>query len=151
MRLPAIIPSIFTAPLGLVLYGAGIHFRLHWIVPTLGIAVSNWTIVAGPVVALVYAVDSYKPITEEVVTCILGYKSLLGFLLSFYTNKWTMSEGYLHSFGEMAAISATAFLLVIPFYIWGRGIRQASLKWKVFRFIQWNTDRDDLILEDELD
>ncbi|ETS60452.1 hypothetical protein PaG_05292 [Moesziomyces aphidis] len=151
MRLPAIIPSIFTAPLGLVLYGAGIHFRLHWIVPTLGIAVSNWTIVAGPVVALVYAVDSYKPITEEVVTCILGYKSLLGFLLSFYTNKWTMSEGYLHSFGEMAAISATAFLLVIPFYIWGRGIRQASLTWKVFRFIQWHTDRDDLILEDELD
>ncbi|SJX65496.1 related to HOL1 protein (member of major facilitator superfamily) [Sporisorium reilianum f. sp. reilianum] len=149
MRLPAAFPSIITATLGLVLYGVGIHFRMHWIVPTLGIAFSSWTIVAGTAVALVYAVDSYKPISEEVVTCILGYKALFGFLLAFYTNKWVMNEGYLNAFGEMAAISGTAFLLGIPMWIWGKRMRQASLNWKVFRVIRWNSDRDDLILEDE--
>ncbi|SPO25647.1 related to HOL1 protein (member of major facilitator superfamily) [Ustilago trichophora] len=149
MRVPAAFPSIITAPLGLVLYGAGVHYRLHWIVPTLGIAVSNFTIVSGTAIALVYAVDSYKPISEEVVTCILGYKALLGFLLAFYTNKWVEHEGYLDSFGEMAAISGSAFLIAIPMYIWGKRIRQASLNWKVFGLLRWNADRDDLVLEDD--
>lgn len=149
MRLPAAIPSLITAPLGLVLYGVGIHYRLHWIVPTLGIAFSSWTIVSGTVVALVYAVDSYKPISEEVVTCTLGYKSLFGFLLAFYTNDWVANEGYLNAFGEMAAISGAVFLLALPLWIWGKSIRQASLKWRIFRIIEWNADRDDLILEEE--
>lgn len=146
MRLPAAFPAIITATAGLVLYGAGIRYRLHWIVPTLGIALENFTIVAGTVVALVYAVDSHKPISEEVVTCILGYKALFGFLLAFYTNKWVMTEGYLNAFGEMAAISAA---FAVPMWIFGKRMRQASFNWSVFRIIQCNSDRDDLILQDE--
>ena len=37
MRLPAIAISIVTAPVSLVLYGAGINNQLHWMVPTLGL------------------------------------------------------------------------------------------------------------------
>lgn len=148
MRLPAVLPSLLTAPLGLVLYGAGIHYRLHWILPTLGIAFSSFTIVSGTVVALVYAVDSYKPITEEIVTCVLGYNALFGFLIAFYTNEWVGNEGYLRSFGEMGSISAAAFLFVIPLWIWGKRVRQASLTWSVFRLVQWHADRDDLVLEE---
>jgi MFS family permease len=38
MRLPAIIPSMILGPLSLVLYGVGIENKLHWMVPTLGLA-----------------------------------------------------------------------------------------------------------------
>ena len=41
MRLPAIMISVITGPLALVLYGVGIKYQLHWIVPTLGIGLSN--------------------------------------------------------------------------------------------------------------
>lgn len=41
MRLPAIMISVLTGPLALVLYGVGIKYKLHWIVPTLGIGLSN--------------------------------------------------------------------------------------------------------------
>lgn len=41
MRLPAIMISVITGPLALVLYGVGIKYRLHWIVPTLGIGFST--------------------------------------------------------------------------------------------------------------
>lgn len=145
---PAVLPSLITGPLGLVLYGIGIQNKMHYMIPTLGIGLANFTVVSS-VVPLVYAVDSYKPISEEVITCILGYKAIFAFLIAFYTNDWIMQEGYSHAFGEMAAISGGAFLLVLPFYIWGRRIRQTSLKWKVFRAIQWNSDRDDLVLEDD--
>jgi len=38
MRLPAIFISVITAPLGLILYGAGIQYKLHWICPTIGVS-----------------------------------------------------------------------------------------------------------------
>jgi hypothetical protein len=42
-RLPAIMISVITGPLALVLYGVGIKNQLHWIVPTLGIGFSKFT------------------------------------------------------------------------------------------------------------
>lgn len=37
MRLPAMIPSLITTPLALVLYGVGVQHKLHWICPTIGL------------------------------------------------------------------------------------------------------------------
>lgn len=41
MRLPAIMISVITGPLSLVLYGVGIQNKMHWMVPTLGIGLSK--------------------------------------------------------------------------------------------------------------
>lgn len=87
MRLPAMALVIITMPLALLLYEAGIEHHLSWIVPTIGLGLINFSIVAGGNVAIVYAIDCYKPITNEVTTAILGYKSVVGFILSFYTNQ----------------------------------------------------------------
>jgi MFS family permease len=40
MRLPAICIGLITGPLALALYGCGIKYHLHWMVPTLGIGFS---------------------------------------------------------------------------------------------------------------
>lgn len=37
MRLPAMVPSLITTPLALILYGVGIQHKLHWICPTIGL------------------------------------------------------------------------------------------------------------------
>lgn len=42
MRLPAIGISVITAPLALVLYGVGINNKLHWMCPTMGLALSKF-------------------------------------------------------------------------------------------------------------
>jgi hypothetical protein len=36
-RLPAIAISVITAPLGLVLYGAGLQYKFHFMVPIVGL------------------------------------------------------------------------------------------------------------------
>jgi len=41
MRLPAIMIGAITGPLALALYGCGIKYKLHWMVPTLGIGFST--------------------------------------------------------------------------------------------------------------
>lgn len=42
MRLPAIMIGAITGPLALALYGCGIKWQMHWIVPTLGIGLSKF-------------------------------------------------------------------------------------------------------------
>ena len=41
MRLPAIVISLITTPLALLLYGVGIQNNLHWICPTIGLALRD--------------------------------------------------------------------------------------------------------------
>lgn len=65
-----------------------------------------------------------------------------GFLLSFYTNPWIAGSGYQNAFGAMAGISAAILLMWIPFYIYGKQIRHASLKWKVMKTVVWDVDRE---------
>lgn len=42
MRLPAILVSVVTAPLALILYGVGIQYKLHWICPTIALGLSKF-------------------------------------------------------------------------------------------------------------
>lgn len=42
MRLPAMIPSLISTPLALVLYGVGIQKKLHWICPTIGLGLCEF-------------------------------------------------------------------------------------------------------------
>ncbi|ORY90091.1 putative MFS transporter [Leucosporidium creatinivorum] len=143
-RLPAVYPHIVLGPLALILYGLGIEQGLHWMVPTLGLALLSFTIVGATNQAFAYAIDCFKPIAGEVVVCILGYKAIIGFGLSFGTNSWVALEGYLGAFGQMAAISGFFLALSIPFAYFGGAIRQASFQWRLTSWIQWDADRDDV-------
>lgn len=42
MRLPAMIPALITSPLALVLFGVAIQRSMHWIVPTISIALRKF-------------------------------------------------------------------------------------------------------------
>jgi hypothetical protein len=161
MRLPAISISIITAPLALVLYGVGINNQLHWICPTIGLALSqiptmqssfvpvanmrsvNFSIVQATNISLVYVIDSYRPVAGELVVTQMAFKSAFGFLLSFYTNPWVQQSGYSNAYGAMAGISGSLLLLFVPFYIFGRTIRAKTWEWALIRkFVHWEDDRE---------
>ena len=66
-----------------------------------------------------------------------------GFLLSFYTNPWIAQSGYQNAFGAMAGISAAVLAMWVPFFFFGRHIRQASLHWPIVaKIIEWHADRE---------
>ncbi|KAF2220788.1 major facilitator superfamily domain-containing protein [Elsinoe ampelina] len=143
MRLPAMTLGLICTPVGLVLYGVGIEKQLHWIVATLGLGFLSFAIAQTTNVSLVYIIDSYRPIAGETVVTQLAFKSAFGFLLSFYTNPWIEKAGYANAFGAMAGIAGGVILLWVPFYIWGRQIRVATLKWRVMTNLAgWDEDRE---------
>ncbi|KAJ2994545.1 hypothetical protein NUW58_g1529 [Xylaria curta] len=142
MRLPAMAISLVTTPLALILYGVGIENELHWICPTIGLGLLNFSITQATNICLVYVIDAYRPITGEITLTVLGFKSLFGFLLSFYTNPWVEEVGYLNAYGTMAAISAAILLLWIPLYFWGNSLRHRTWQWKPISYIHWTSDRE---------
>ncbi|KAI5465860.1 major facilitator superfamily domain-containing protein [Mariannaea sp. PMI_226] len=142
MRLPVISISMVTAPLALLLYGIGIERQLHWIVPTIGLGLLNFSITQAASVSLVYVIDSYRPVAGEVSLAVMGFKSMFGFLLSFYTNPWINTSGYQKAYGAMAGISAAILILWIPFYIWGKRIRNITWHWRLVSFVYWDDDRE---------
>ncbi|TVY12582.1 putative MFS-type transporter protein [Lachnellula arida] len=142
MRLPAVMISVITTPLALLLYGAGIQYNLHWMCPTVGLALLNFSVVQATNVALVYIIDGYRPIAGEVTLTTMGFKSAFGFLLSFYTNPWIAQAGYMHAYGEMAGISAGVLICWVPLYIWGKRIRHATWEWRIMKFVHWDEDRE---------
>ncbi|KIE00041.1 MFS transporter, partial [Metarhizium majus ARSEF 297] len=142
MRLPAVTLSVLTSPLALVLYGVGIEHKLHWICPTIGLGLLNFSITQATNICLVYVIDAYRPVAGEVTLAVMGFKSLFGFLLSFETNPWINASGYQNAYGAMAGISAGVLILWIPLYFWGKKIRHATWKWRVLSFIHWNDDRE---------
>lgn len=82
------------------------------------------------------AFESFLAATNWIPAC-------FGFLLSFYTNPWIDKYGYSKAFGTMAGISGAVLVMWIPFYIWGRKIRQATLKGHVMtNMIGWDETRE---------
>lgn len=89
-----------------------------------------------------YTIDSYRPIAGEIVVTQLAFKSAFGFLLSFYTNPWVDADGYNVAYGEMAAICGGVLICWIPFFFWGKKIREKTLNWRVMSWVRWDDDRE---------
>ncbi|KAH6650794.1 major facilitator superfamily domain-containing protein [Chaetomium tenue] len=142
MRLPVLGVVVVVAPVGLVVWGVGVQGGVHWMLPVVGIGLLNFAIVQGTNVALVYVIDAYRPVAGEITTTIMAFKSLFGFLLSFYTNPWVAEAGYIKAYGVMAAISAAVLLGWVPLFFWGKKIRHATWRWRVISYIHWNDDRE---------
>ncbi|KAI3544740.1 hypothetical protein CABS01_03026 [Colletotrichum abscissum] len=142
MRLPGMAISMVTTPLALVLYGVGIDSQLHWICPTIGLGLLTFSISQGTNICLVYVIDAYRPVAGEITLAVMGFKSLFGFLLSFYTNTWVEKAGYDNAFGAMAGIASAVLVLWVPLFVWGKAIRHESWKWPIIRYIHWNEDRE---------
>lgn len=93
MRLPAMVVSMITSPLALILYGVGIGKELHWIVPTIGLGLCksrgwlredireanprytvNFSIVQATNISLVYTIDAYRPVAGEITVSQFAFK-----------------------------------------------------------------------------
>lgn len=42
----------------------------------------------------------------------------------------------------MAAICGGILLLWVPFYVWGKTIRRATLSWGIMKYVRWDVDRE---------
>jgi len=131
MRLWAIIPYFFVMVLGCIVIGLGYRYQWPWeAIVIFGYTCVGIQVVALPTIAVAYAVDSYKPISGEILVICTVFKNTFGFGMSWWVPTLTPFQSVMVLF----AINAGACLCGIPIYFVGKRLRKITRNSKVHGF-----------------
>lgn len=87
------LPPAIIAPVGLMLWGAGIQNHLPSMVPIVGTAITYGVLCAIPGIGMTYVVDCYRPVAKETMTIVTAAKNTFAFGLSFAVFPWIARDG----------------------------------------------------------
>ncbi|KAL8816267.1 MAG: hypothetical protein Q9223_004687 [Gallowayella weberi] len=106
------------------LYGFGITAadvgRYGWFLPDLFFAFEVGGMVLGAVASALYIVDAHRDIAVEAFTCLLIFKNIFSFGLTWGAYEWVTTVGISKTFYIVASIQVGICLLSIPMSMWMR-------------------------------
>ncbi|EED15301.1 MFS transporter, putative [Talaromyces stipitatus ATCC 10500] len=110
---------------GIGLYGFGITAenvrRYGWLIPDVFFAFVVMGMVMGAVSSALYIVDAHRQIAVEAFTCMLFFKNIFSFILTFFAYDWlVVKAGSRAPFIAIGTIQIGICLLAIPMYVFGK-------------------------------
>lgn len=129
------VPGLITMPIGLGLFGAGLQYRLHYMVLALGAFFIGYSSTVAIPVTLNYAVECFERNPQEVGTCMNIYRLVLGLAVPFFIEDWRESMTIGWVFGLAAFVSLFSFLLIL------------LLMWQGARFRCWSFGNKSVAIE----
>lgn len=131
MRMVAIIPYCIIMLLGCIIVGCGYRNRWPWeAVIIFGYTCIGIQVIALPTIAVAYAVDSYKPISGEILVICTVFKNTFGFGMSWWVPELTPLQSVMVLF----ACTSAACLVGVPIYFFGKRLRTITKDNKVHGF-----------------
>jgi hypothetical protein len=129
MRLGVLLPAMFIAPAGLILYGFTAQRDLHWIGYMAGVAMCNWGAYFYFTFTLAYAVDSYTVNLSEMLIAMNLGKQAISFGMGVYLLDWILKIGYAKVIaGIFTGVLLANNLSLLIFMFFGKKIRIAISK-----------------------
>ncbi|OQU99644.1 hypothetical protein CLAIMM_05251 [Cladophialophora immunda] len=125
-RLWAFFPVPFCCAGGILMYGLGAHYGLHWIVPCLGLTLIGIAANILIPVSMTYAFDAYSDIFDESVQMINFLRNTVGGALSFAIRPWINASGPKNACIGIAMMLFVVYMTFLPFAIWGKKWRNAT-------------------------
>ncbi|KAJ5468635.1 hypothetical protein N7475_006387 [Penicillium sp. IBT 31633x] len=109
---------------GIGIYGFGWTandvMRYDWLLPTVFFAFLIVGMVMGAVAASLYIVDAHREMAIEAFTCMLVFKNMFSFILTFYAYEWFARGGIKHTMIVIGSIQVGICMLSVPMYIFGK-------------------------------
>ncbi|KAJ5650075.1 Major facilitator superfamily domain general substrate transporter [Penicillium longicatenatum] len=94
--------------------------KYHWLLPDVFFAFLIIGMVMGAVAASLYIVDAHREIAVEAFTCLLVFKNMFSFVLTFFAYNWFAHGGVKHTMIIIGSIQVGICLLSIPMYVFGK-------------------------------
>ncbi|KLJ10852.1 hypothetical protein EMPG_13795 [Blastomyces silverae] len=94
--------------------------RYGYVVPDVFFAFVIVGMVMGAVASALYVVDAHRQIAVEAFTCLLVFKNMFSFLLTYFAYDWIVRSNPKQVFIIIASIQVGVCLLSIPMYIFGK-------------------------------
>ncbi|CAG9942530.1 unnamed protein product [Clonostachys rosea f. rosea IK726] len=125
MRLISLTPFIAAALVGLVAFGVGVQDKWPWpAVVVVGFGLVGVQVVAIPTIVITYAIDSYKPVTGEIMVIATVCKNTFGFGMTYFMNDWAASNGFIQPTMLLMAMTVGITLLgMVVFIFFGKKFR----------------------------
>lgn len=123
-RILLVIPMLVFSAIGL--YGFGITAqdvgRYGWLIPDVFFAFVIVGMVMGAVASALYIVDAHRDIAVEAFTCLLIFKNMFSFILTYYAFDWIIAgpNSVKEVFIIIASVQVGACLLSVPMYVFGK-------------------------------
>ncbi|KAI4596241.1 hypothetical protein KJ359_005748 [Pestalotiopsis sp. 9143b] len=123
-RILLVIPQLIFGCLGL--YGFAItsvgtlRSEYHWSVPIVFFGFEVCGMVIGAVSSSLYIVDAYRDLAVEGFTCLIIFKNMFSFGLTFKAYDWLVEGGIKETFIALASVQVVICLLSIPMYVYGK-------------------------------
>ncbi|KAI0478708.1 major facilitator superfamily transporter [Xylariaceae sp. FL0804] len=94
--------------------------RYHWVVPIMFFGFEVCGMVIGAVASSLYIVDAYRDLAIEGFTCLIIFKNMFSFGLTFRAYDWLVTGGITPVFYALGSVQLVICLLSIPMYIFGK-------------------------------
>jgi hypothetical protein len=128
MRLLALIPYIVIMFVGVLVIILGYRFQWSWeAIVIFGYTCVGIQVVALPTIAISYAIDSYKPISGEILAISTVLKNTFGFGMSWWVPDLLPYQAVLVLF----CCNVSCCLFAIPIYFFGKRLRTITSNSKI--------------------
>ncbi|CAG8313521.1 unnamed protein product [Penicillium nalgiovense] len=115
-RILLVIPQLIFCGIGLYGFGWTADDVMHygWLLPDVFFAFLIVGMVMGAVAASLYIVDAHREMAIEAFTCMLVFKNMFSFVLTFFAYKWFAHGGIKHTMIVIGSIQVGICLLSVP-------------------------------------
>ncbi|KAE8376820.1 MFS transporter [Aspergillus bertholletiae] len=125
---------------GAGLYGFGIVAqdvgKYGWLVVDVFFALVIVGMVMGAVASALYIVDAHRQIAIEAFTCMLIFKNIFSFILTFFAYEWLLLNGIKPAFLAISSIQMGVCALSIPMYILGKRNRSFFTRYDLLKILR---------------
>ena len=121
-RIVLVIPQIIAGCGGLFAFGftANDTFRYGWLGPCISFAFVTFGMVCGAVASSLYLVDAHREIAVETFTCLMIFKNVFSFALTFRGYDWLVDTSTKKVFVAVACVQLGVGVLSLPMYVLGK-------------------------------
>lgn len=135
-RLPALVaPQLVLGCAGL--YGFGITAadipRYGWFWPAFFFALEVAGMVLGAVASALYVVDAHRDVAVEAFTCLLVFKNVFSFGLTWKGYDWIVAGGVRRVFVAVASVQVGVCALTVLMYVFGKWNRSFFARYDLLR------------------
>ncbi len=136
-RIILVLPMLVFSSIGLYGFGTTAQdiFKYGWLIPDVFFGFVIIGMVMAAVASALYIVDAHRQIAVEAFTCLLIFKNMFSFVLTYYAYDWIIvGQGSVRKvFIIIGSIQVGICLLSVPMYIFGKRNRSFFYRYDLLK------------------
>ncbi|EKV11238.1 hypothetical protein PDIG_51830 [Penicillium digitatum PHI26] len=126
MRLWLALPIAIVSPAGILMFGLGLTYGVHWALLAVGFGFFGFSLAAVGGITLSYLMDCYQDIIGDALVGVIFMRNIFSVIVLFVLTPWVNRMGMRDLHILIAVIAFVILLLPIPLLIWGKKARIAT-------------------------